>query len=248
MCFEVPVDAVGITPTAHDVFGDSGFQVDQRYVMLLRPFGDRLDGARSAAVRLAVRLGDVHRRQRRDDGNARPVEIDCTTGQLEILDGDVRRQRGPCDRREPGLHPAVAVAHPAAQPRRAHIADQLTQRGRQRRGQRVHSAGREDDRSGPRQRRPGARILRRGPPHVAAGPADPADQLDIPTEMRGNDIGPDPRVVGRQPAGRPVIRQRVAEDEECAPAQRTSLATCAEAFHTSRRHRISSKSASSSSE
>ena len=48
MGLEVPVDAVGITSAAHDLFGDGGFQIDQRNVVLLRPFGDRLDGARPA--------------------------------------------------------------------------------------------------------------------------------------------------------------------------------------------------------
>ena len=70
---------------------------------------------------------------------------------------------------------------------------------------------------GPRQRRPGPRVLGCRPPDVAAGPADPADQLDVPTQLCGNDIRPDPRIVGGQPAGRPVVGQRVAEDQQCRP-------------------------------
>ena len=32
--------------------------------------------------------------------------------------------------------------------------------------------------------------------------------------MRGNDIRPDARIVGRQAAGRPVIGERVGEDQQ----------------------------------
>ncbi len=64
-------------------------------------------------------------------------------------------------------------------------------------------------------------ILDGRPPHVAAGPADPADQFDVPTQLGGNDVGPDPRIVGGQSAGRSVVGQRVAEDEKGAGAERS---------------------------
>jgi hypothetical protein len=60
MRLEVPMDAVRIASAAHDVLGDSGLQVDERNAVLLRPFGDRLDGARPAVVCLAVGFRDVH--------------------------------------------------------------------------------------------------------------------------------------------------------------------------------------------
>ena len=68
---EVPVDAIGIAATAHHLVGDRGFQVDQRNIVLAGPLGDRRDGARPAVMRLPVCLGDMHRRQRRDDRDTR---------------------------------------------------------------------------------------------------------------------------------------------------------------------------------
>ena len=244
---EVPVDAVRVAAPAHHLVADGGLQIDDRHVVLAPPRRDRGDRAVTPAVRLAVGVGDVHRRDRRHERNAWPVEVDCGPGLFEVVGAQVRRQRGPRDRRQPRLQPAVSVAGPPPQPRRPDVADQLAHRRRQRRWQRIHAAGREDHRAGARQRRPRTRILGGRPPHVAAGPADPADQLDIPTELGGNDVGPDPRIVGGQSAGRSVVGQRVAEDQQCSRVrQRTSLATCAEAFQTSSRHRTSSAPASGS--
>src|SRR5215469_16371663 len=62
---EIPVDAVGIATPTHNVFGHSGFEIHQRNIVFLRPVRDRGRGPRTAMVSLAVRLSDVHRRQRR---------------------------------------------------------------------------------------------------------------------------------------------------------------------------------------
>ena len=48
--------------------------------------------------------------------------------------------------------------------------------------------------------RPRPRVLGGRPPHVAAGPAITADQFEIPTQLCGNDIRPDPWIVGGQAA------------------------------------------------
>ncbi len=81
-------------------------------------------------------------------------------------------------------------------------------RGGQRRGQRVHPAGGEDHRAGPRQRRPRAGILGGRPPHVAAGPTDAADQLAAPNRVRRQRYWA--RSAGRQRAARPAVRSRTA--------------------------------------
>src|ERR1700681_1116365 len=196
------------------MLSDRRLEVDKGDLVLPGPFGDRLDGAGPAVVGLAVRLSDVHRRQRRDERYARPIEVDCPTSHFEVLRGKVRRQGGARYRRQPRLYPAVAAAHPAPKPRRPDVPNQLTQGGGQRRRQRIHATRREDHRAGPWQRRPRPRVLGGGPPDVPAGPADPPDHLDVPTQVSSNDIRPYPRIVGGQPAAGPVIRQRVAEDEK----------------------------------
>ena len=55
MSFEVPVDPVGVAPAADNVFADSGFQVDQRDVVLLSPMGDSRDRAGPAVMGLVRR-------------------------------------------------------------------------------------------------------------------------------------------------------------------------------------------------
>ena len=204
--------------------------------------------AGAAVVRLAVGFGDVHRRQRRHDRDAGAVEIDCATGLFKVLGAQVRRQRRPGHRREPGLHPAVAVADPAAQPRRPYIADELPQGGGQHRRQRIHPAGREDHGARPGQRRPGPRVLGRRPPDVPAGPADAADQFQIPIQLRRQRywarFGDRRRAAPRWARNRPASRRRPAV---WAAIQRTSPETCAEAFHTSRRQRMPSRSSGRSS-
>src|SRR6516165_1154527 len=60
--FEIPVNAVGIATPAHNLCGHSRFEVDQWNIVALSPFRDRGHGPRAPMVRLAVRLGDVHRR------------------------------------------------------------------------------------------------------------------------------------------------------------------------------------------
>ncbi len=172
-------------------------------------------------VRLPVGLGDVHRRNGRHHGQARSVEIECGPGRhLQVLHGQMRRQRrgappgtawpatsrnrhGPTGAgRAAGRSGSVPAPRSAAA--RAANPCRTSRRSPHRR---AASAAREP------------RILRGGPPHVAAGPADTADQLDIPTELLGNDVGPDPRIVGGKSTGRAVVGQRVAEDQQAALRQ-----------------------------
>ena len=68
--------------------------------------------------------------------------------------------------------------------------------------------------TGARHRRPHPRVLDQCPPRVAAGPADPRRPARRPNRVRGHDVRPDPRVVGRQAALGPVIGQRVRQHEQ----------------------------------
>lgn len=52
---------------------------------------------RPAAVGIAVGRREMHRRQRRNHRHSGPAEIDGRTGHLEVLDGQMRRQRRPRD-------------------------------------------------------------------------------------------------------------------------------------------------------
>ena len=162
-----------------------------------------------------VGITAVHRRQGRDHRQFGPHVLQRISRAFQILDAQLGRK---CDRAaqrcKPRLQPLITLAHHASKRGWPNVADGLAERGRQWGRQRVHPADREHDGAGPRHRRPHTRILSQCPPRVAARPADTGDQLDVPAEFVGHDVGPDPWVVCREAAFGAEIRQRIREYEE----------------------------------